>query len=129
MSQCKTGICKLCNKRFKQFQGRNRTRCNTCNTNIRRLRQKIAAIKLLGGKCVKCGYDRHPAAMEFHHRDGEKKEFEIGGIANKKWSIIKKELLKCNLLCSNCHRIEHSTRFDNEALVKEAQKYDMSKLV
>ena len=43
------------------------------------------------------------AAMEFHHVNG--KDFSIGNIANRKWEVIKKELDKCELLCSNCHRL------------------------
>ncbi len=117
----RTGICRLCKKKFNQLQGRNRSRCNACNTKIRRLRAKLAAIKYLGGKCEECGYDEHPAAMEFHHK--KEKKFTISSVANKKWEIVKKEMSKCELLCSNCHRILHSDRFDNEALLKEAAAY------
>jgi DNA-directed RNA polymerase subunit RPC12/RpoP len=113
--------CILCDKNFKQLQGRNRKRCNNCNTKIRRLRTKIAAIEYLGGKCLRCGYNKHPAAMEFHHR--ENKDFMISNVANRKWEIVKKELDKCDLLCSNCHRIEHSDRFDNLALLENAKAY------
>lgn len=48
----------------------------------------------------------------------------LSGIANyknKKWELIKAELLKCILLCSNCHRIKHSNRDEN--FIKEAIKY------
>ena len=110
--------CGICNKEFKQLQGKNRRKCNACNTKLRRLRSKLKAIDLLGGKCVKCGYDDHPAALEFHYKDENTKSFAIGMAANKAWSIIEKELEKCELLCSNCHRIHHSDRFDNVELLK-----------
>lgn len=97
----------------------NRTRCPSCNTKIRRLRGKLTAVKYLGGKCNRCGYDKHTAAMEFHHKNPAEKEFNIGCIANKKWATIIKELDKCELLCSNCHRIHHSNRTD-EIFMQEA---------
>jgi predicted HNH restriction endonuclease len=43
-------------------------------------------------------------------------------MANKKWEVIRKEAMKCELLCSNCHRIEHSSRY-NESFVNEVNNY------
>lgn len=108
-------ICKICNKEFKQLQLRKRTRCNACNTKIRRYRNKLKAIELLGGKCVKCGFD-NPAALEFHHKNPDEKSFGIGNVANKAWFSIVEEIKKCELLCSNCHMIEHTTRYDEDFL-------------
>lgn len=59
---------------------------------------------------MKCGYDVNSCALEFHHVGD--KEFEISDAINKSWEFLKKELDKCILLCSNCHRIEHSLRED-----------------
>lgn len=113
-------ICRVCGKEY-ECQ-RKRTRCNSCNTKIRRHRTKLAAIKYLGGKCNRCGYNKHTAALEFHHKNITEKDFNIGNVANKSWLLIKKELDKCELLCSNCHRIEHSNRDETEFLA-EVQNY------
>ncbi len=118
----RTGICRLCDKEFKQLQGRTRKRCNSCNTKIRRYRQKLAAIEYLGGKCEKCNYDKHPAALEFHHASGEK-DFNIGSAANIAWERLKTELDKCILICANCHHVIHSDRYDNERFLQEASSY------
>lgn len=112
--------CRVCGRNVKQLQGRNRNRCNSCNTKIRRFRTKTAAIALLGGKCSDCGYKGNPAAFEFHHERG--KDFTLGGAANRRWELVKRELKKCILLCSNCHRIRHSD-YTNPALLKEANSY------
>lgn len=115
--------CKICGKTFKQYQKRNRTRCNSCNTKIRRHRTKVAAITYLGGKCKICGFvSDNPAPFHFHHRNPDEKEFAIGMVANKSWKVIKKELDKCDLLCANCHLIEHSDR-EGEAFLEEVAKY------
>lgn len=75
---------------------------------------KLIYLEYSGGKCIKCGYNKCPAALTFHHRDPNKKEFWIGGLSERLNSIseldhiIKNEIDKCDLLCSNCHSVEHS---------------------
>lgn len=115
-------VCKLCNGKFKNYEYRQRTRCGSCNTKIRRFRAKAAAIKFLGGKCEKCGWSGNQAAMQFHHKDPKKKDFTIGNVGNKSWDRIKSEMKKCLLLCANCHMIEHSTKVGDKFL-KEAFNY------
>lgn len=66
---------------------------------------KLRAIKMLGGKCQRCGYNKCIAALDFHHAI-EEKEFNISKYMET-WSIIEKEIEKCVLLCANCHREEH----------------------
>jgi|SRR3989339_2055676 len=115
-------ICKLCNKKFKDYQDRCIARCGSCNTKIRRFRAKAAAIKYLGGKCQKCTWRGNQAAMQFHHKDQNEKDFIIGNVANKSWDSIKKEMQKCILLCANCHMVEHSTKNDKK-FIEEALNY------
>lgn len=94
--------------------------CMSCWTRVRRCRTKLLAIKLLGGKCVRCGWKGHPATFDFHHVGG--KDFAIGSAAHKSWAVVWKELQKCELLCANCHRVEHS-KCAEDALIAEAEKY------
>lgn len=74
----------------------------------RRRELKILAIEYKGGKCVECGYNKSPAALEFHHLDPSQKDF---GISKKGTTCslekIKPELDKCILVCANCHREIH----------------------
>lgn len=71
-----------------------------------RKRTKLKLIEYKGGKCEKCGYDKCVAALEFHHLDPNEKDFTISG---KSWSFerLKKEVDKCILICSNCHKEIH----------------------
>jgi len=64
-------------------------------------------IEYKGGKCEHCGYDKCPAAFDFHHLDPSKKDFNLSTLRNYKLENIKSELDKCLLLCSNCHRELH----------------------
>lgn len=64
-------------------------------------------------KCSRCSFS-HPAALEFHHRDPLTK---ISGVTDMVFKNVSRELIlqeidKCDVLCSNCHRIEHSTLYD-----------------
>ena len=59
-------------------------------------------------KCFKCS-ENHPATLEFHHKEGNKKEKSIAQMVADGISINKilLEIRKCDVLCSNCHRKEH----------------------
>ena len=59
-------------------------------------------------KCSKCGIV-DCRVLEFHHLENKNKEFDIGFAINGHYGInrIKKEIEKCIILCSNCHRILH----------------------
>jgi hypothetical protein len=56
--------------------------------------------------CERCGFS-HPAAIDFHHRNPNEKDFCIGNSQGMSKEKILAELDKCIALCSNCHRIEH----------------------
>jgi len=72
----------------------------------RELKVKIELILLKGGCCYLCGYKKNVYALDFHHRDPSKKEFNLAhtsGITQK----VLDEIEKCDLVCSNCHREIH----------------------
>lgn len=72
----------------------------------------INKIKLETG-CEHCGFKEHPAALEFHHKIPEEKEFSISAGMGWKLERILKEIEKCIILCSNCHAIEEHRLNDN----------------
>lgn len=81
-------------------------------------------IELKGGKCIRCGYifnGQNIAAFEFHHTNPQEKDFKIGNVGNKSWKSIVHELAKCELLCANCHSIEHSNILN--WVVEESQNW------
>lgn len=62
--------------------------------------------------CVDCNLTWPPYVMEYHHRDPTEK---LGAVAtlliNAGRQRVIDEIAKCDLLCSNCHRIrEHGER-------------------
>ena len=108
-------ICIECGRNYiwSRKKGNSSVKCNSCYVNKQRKEKKQKAINLLGGKCSICGYDKCNRALEFHHLDTSKKEFTI---SNKSfsWEKIEKELLKCILVCANCHAEIHEKQ--NERL-------------
>lgn len=83
--------------------------CKSCivlNLAEKRRLSKKKAVEYLGGKCLKCGYNKCLSALEFHHLDPSKKDPEYYSL-KVNFSKLKSELDKCVLLCANCHREEH----------------------
>lgn len=109
--QRKPCLCKKCGesdpKKF-YIGGKKRLkhRCRKCHSRetIERFREyKKLAVAYKGGKCVRCGYDKCVAALDFHHTDPSEKDPRWRLMRNWKFDRIKDELDKCILVCSNCH--------------------------
>ena len=83
---------------------------------IKRARKNNAAYKekayrevnrLKDAPCTDCG-NRYPSyVMDWDHLDGEDKEGSVSAMIAHGYSIntILSEIMKCELVCSNCHRI------------------------
>jgi hypothetical protein len=72
----------------------------------RRLEHKLRLVEMFGGVCMDCQQAWPPYIMEFDHRDPAEKSFTVSG-AKLQWAFDKlvEEALKCDLVCSNCHRV------------------------
>jgi len=68
-------------------------------------RRKKEIIGLMGGACCVCGSSFD---LEIHHSNPSQKGFDPGSRGGK-WSEVTKELEKCELLCSVCHKKKHAT--------------------
>lgn len=68
---------------------------------------KRQALDYLGGSCGTCGADNPPGALEFHHTDRTLKKLQIGDKGLNHWGEISVELDSCEILCANCHALEH----------------------
>lgn len=68
--------------------------------------KKKLLVDYKGGKCEKCGYNKCIAALEFHHKDPSQKDFALS-YNSFSFDKMKKEVDKCMLVCSNCHKEIH----------------------
>ena len=113
--------CEICDEKF-ETKSKTRLYCYKCSgvsaradnetrkhqKTILRRSMKLQAIKLLGEKCSICRYDKCIDALEFHHTNPQEKEFKLGSGNTMSWKEYKEEVLKCILVCSNCHKEIHS---------------------
>lgn len=93
-------LCKNCHMERHSESG---TRCSLF---------KIKLLEMKGvNSCQKCGYSGERfSSLDFHHRISESKDFCMGNafrfITTMK-DKIELELNKCDVICRNCHALEH----------------------
>lgn len=63
-------------------------------------KRREEALSFLGGKCVECGKLER---LEFDHINPEDKKFTIAEIWTHSKEKFWKEIVKCQLLCKDCH--------------------------
>jgi hypothetical protein len=70
--------------------------------------------------CKICGETRF-YCLDFHHRDPATKKDTICNLIRHGYStqIVKEEIDKCDIICSNCHRKEHTNTY--KYLTKKAR--------
>jgi len=90
----------------------------------RRVARKRALVRLCGGSCQVCGYDRCLRNLAWHHIDPSEKSFQISSeIFQRNPRFVILEAMKCILVCHNCHGEIHSN------LICEDKIYDLNKSV
>jgi hypothetical protein len=67
------------------------------------------AYHIVGDACWRCGYGRGKAGrrlLDFHHVDRDRKLFNLDAraVTNLSWDRVLGEMMKCVVLCANCHR-------------------------
>lgn len=65
----------------------------------------LSALKRQHGCCI-CG-EADPACLDFHHVNPYKKKLCISQLRTPSLAVLKEELSKCLVICSNCHRKHH----------------------
>lgn len=101
--------CKECNKsKQKEYYTKNKeyyknkakVRTEKCVEEFKEYKKNL--------KCSQCG-ESNPACLDFHHLDPSVKEKEVSLlIRNGNFDFLHREINKCIVLCSNCHRKLHS---------------------
>ena len=106
--------CKQCQKEyFAKYYSNNpekqKTAIKKCHQRGRYFIQKYKIEK----GCSVCGYNKHPAALHFHHRDPRQKSFSVSmAAAHLSEQELIQEIIKCDILCANCHAEHHNKDFE-----------------
>jgi len=86
------------------------------------------SIKLERG-CADCGYNAHPAALDFDHLPGSKKKTSVSQICSwKDTAVVLAELAKCEVVCANCHRVRTVER-RKQAKAEAFEPYEQLRLI
>ena len=81
---------------------------STFDAPIRREKAKAYIIAAKDGvPCADCGVAYPQQVMEFDHRDPSEKDIDVSAMVRQRHSVkrIQKEIDKCDIVCSNCHRM------------------------
>jgi hypothetical protein len=63
-------------------------------------------------KCNRCP-ENNPVCLDFHHIGKDSKDANLNEAVHRGWSKqrVLDEISKCEVLCANCHRKEHQSKF------------------
>lgn len=93
--------------------------CKNCHQELHFVREsnlKSTLLEMSGQKqCYKCGYIGNSlSSLSFHHKNKEEKLFQISNYCHhdrnkfaKDVGELENEVRKCEVLCFNCHSLEH----------------------
>jgi hypothetical protein len=91
-------LCANCHRRRHHYRG-----------SIAARGKKARAIQLTVGRCDGCLTVVPDSLFEFHNWNAHEKKFGISRDGmSRPWEAIAEELLKCVMLCANCHREIHA---------------------
>ena len=78
--------------------------------------------------CTDCGKQFPTCCMDFDHLDGTIKEYNIGqSLGRLGMPGLAKETAKCEVVCSNCHRIRTNIRLNRPIIYPTNDNIDTAK--
>mgnify|MGYP001611309786 CR=1 FL=1 len=89
--------------KLQQFKEKGRTYYRKRSLQLQAKKAQLQ--KLLGGRCVSCDID-NPVLLDFDHLDPSTKTMNITDELCKPIENLIPEVMKCQLLCANCHRLK-----------------------
>jgi len=101
------GYCRPCHKEYKQENYRKNKDKFVARALAHKERMRAILREAKGRPCADCGNQYPPYVMDFDHRDGETKLFNVSALNSHRWvsiDVLFAEIAKCDLVCANCHR-------------------------
>jgi hypothetical protein len=103
--------CKACRKIYdRQYCQRYKGRWQRQKNEFKRQKRQWLRDMKTDKPCADCGRIFAPEAMEWDHRPGTVKLFEISLMAGRSRKLILEEIAKCDLVCANDHAIRTRAR-------------------
>lgn len=114
------GVCHICyityygdpvNNRKEKLKRENEKNKLRQVKNMDKCRRYVAAL-LHKSKCVDCGIN-NPIVLDFDHKDPSEKIQTVSLLIRAgRYGAMLKEIAKCEIVCSNCHRLRTAKQFD-----------------
>ncbi len=80
-------------------------RNNKGNATRNREASKALILEAKARPCMDCGNTFPTVCMDFDHRDDEDKVSRVSAMRHYSLDKLRAEIEKCDVVCSNCHRI------------------------
>lgn len=124
--QTATGVrqsyCKECGKRLTRSHYRNNKR-QYLDRNVRSYLKRRELVKQMKSRaCADCDVQYPFYVMDFDHREGEIKEYELNRVDRMTTRAILREIEKCDVVCANCHRVrtyERRIKHEEERIISD----------
>lgn len=104
-SGVRQSYCKECGKGLTRSHYRSNKR-QYLERNVRSYMKRRELVRQMKSRaCADCGIQYPFYVMDFDHREGETKEYELNRIDRMTTRAILREIKKCDVVCANCHRV------------------------
>lgn len=102
--------CKTCHNKYNKahYQKRKSYYVAKAKKQSKNLREELKKLKEV--PCKDCGNTYPWFCMDFDHLDSKQKKFNLGQALRFGSKKIRQEIAKCEIVCSNCHRIRTYVR-------------------
>lgn len=103
-SGVRQAYCKECGKGLTRNHYRNNKR-QYLDRNVRSYMKRRELVRQMKSRaCADCGIQYPFYVMDFDHREGEFKKYELNRVDRMTARAILSEIKKCDVACANCHR-------------------------
>lgn len=102
--------CRTCQAiKNKEWNTKNKDKRRAMNNATKQNTKQFINEHKLSLGCSICGYKKCPAALDLHHVTPSEKKFPVSLAIWYGYSLdkVKREIKKCIVVCSNCHRELH----------------------
>ena len=97
--------CKECGKKLTRSHYRNNKR-QYLDRNVRSYMKRRELVRQIKSRaCADCSIQYPFYVMDFDHREGEIKKYELNRVDRMTTRALLREIEKCDVVCANCHRI------------------------
>jgi hypothetical protein len=97
--------CKECGNKLTRSHYRNNKR-QYLDRNLRSYLKRRELVRQIKSRaCADCGIQYPFYVMDFDHREGETKEYELNRVDRMTTRALLREIEKCDVVCANCHRV------------------------